>query len=332
MAPRALIATYFLLQAVATAGWWGMLLSFPSTIKWFQPTDWPAGALSSFWLADFILIVVGSALASITVCKRHHLATTVVWSSAIVTWYPTLVCIATSVHSGQAWIASAMMVSMSGLSLVMATIHGNQSQMPATIRVTPMSYRVAIAWTIGQTAIFWTVFLYVLPMGIVELEQGLRWQPFVHQHQFASAISLLFIASCLGLWSGITMAVQGCGTPLPTATAPQLVVAGPYRFVRNPMAVAGIAQGIAVGWLLGSTAVIAYSLSGAVLWHTLVRPVEEVDLVARFGQSYLRYREQVRVWLPTLPSEMAIDCDISSTHHLEPESGHESKDSNDTTG
>jgi protein-S-isoprenylcysteine O-methyltransferase Ste14 len=35
-----------------------------------------------------------------------------------------------------------------------------------------------------------------------------------------------------------------------------LVIAGPYRYVRNPMAVAGILQGIAVGWYLGSVSVI----------------------------------------------------------------------------
>lgn len=31
----------------------------------------------------------------------------------------------------------------------------------------------------------------------------------------------------------------------------RLVIARPYRFVRNPMAVAGIVQGLAVGWYLG---------------------------------------------------------------------------------
>lgn len=44
----------------------------------------------------------------------------------------------------------------------------------------------------------------------------------------------MIAASALGLWSGATMAL-----PLPSATARKLVIAGPYRYVRNPMAVPG---------------------------------------------------------------------------------------------
>jgi len=73
-----------------------------------------------------------------------------------------------------------------------------------------------------------------------------------------------------------------------------------YRYVRNPMAVAGIVQGIAVGWYLGSYAVIVYSLVGAVLWHVVVRPVEEAGLNSRFGKTYTEYRQRVRLWLPAL--------------------------------
>ena len=43
------------------------------------------------------------------------------------------------------------------------------------------------------------------------------------------------------------------------------------------MAVAGILQGIAVGWLLGSVPVIIYSLTGIVAWHVFVRPAEEQE-------------------------------------------------------
>jgi len=222
-----------------------------------------------------------------------------VWAVAVVVWYPTLVCIATSIQTGEAWIASSMMVSMAGLSLSMATIHGNADQSPATIRVTAMRRWPAVLWTLGQTVIFWGVFLWVLPMGIVEFERHCGISGFKHAFQTSLSIGLFVAASCLGLWSGVTMATRGDGTPLPTATAPRLVIAGPYRFVRNPMAVAGIVQGIAVGWCLGSVAVIAYSLAGAVLWHIAVRPVEESDLAGRFGKRYAQYQSRVRLWIPT---------------------------------
>ena len=94
-----------------------------------------------------------------------------VWMVAAVTWYPTLVCIATSIRTGEAWIASSMMASMAGLSLAMATIHGNVVQSPSAIRVTPMSRPTAVLWTLGQTIIFWGTFLWVVPLGILEVER-----------------------------------------------------------------------------------------------------------------------------------------------------------------
>src|SRR5699024_12773340 len=97
---------------------------------------------------------------------------------------------------------------------------------------------------------------------------------------------LLFAASARGLASAAARARIGRGTPLPSAMPHRLVVAGPYRWVRNPMAVAGIGQGIAVGLLGQSWLVIAYALAGAVLWHLLVRPEEERDLASRFGADY----------------------------------------------
>ena len=291
MRPRQIVSAYFLVQAVATTGWWTLLLAYPPSVKWFQPNDWPIGSLWSFWLADLVLIIAGSIIAAMCVLLQTAWAGWAVWTIAIVTWYPTLVCIAASLQTGQAWIASAWMVSMAGLSLAMATIHGSPWQSPATIRATPMNRPVALLWTLSQTALFWGTFLWVLPLGIVEIEQHLGWTRFRHPFQAAASAAMLLSASALGLWSGITMALRGEGTPLPTATAPRLVIAGPYHYVRNPMAVAGVMQGIAVGWALGSVSVISYSLAGAVLWHVAVRPVEERDLVERFGESYDEYRK-----------------------------------------
>jgi len=299
MSPNRIVASYFLVQAIGTAAWWGLLVAYPPSVKWFQPNDWPVGSLMSFWLADLVLMVAGSVTAAIGVWRMNLWAGSVVWTVAGVVWYPTLVCVATSVQTGEAWIASSMMVCMAGLSLAMATIHGKAGQSPATIRVTTMNRWPALLWTLGQTTIFWIAFLWILPMGIVELEQHIEWNAFSHPFQTASSATLFFVASCLGLGSGITMAIRGNGTPLPTATAPCLVIAGPYRFVRNPMAVAGIIQGMAVGWYLGSVSVIVYSFAGAVLWHIAVRPVEEHDLAGRFGENYARYQSQTGLWVPS---------------------------------
>ncbi len=46
---------------------------------------------------------------------------------------------------------------------------------PGTIRERPMSKTSAIAWTFTQTEIFWNVFLWILAMGIVEVNTQSGW-------------------------------------------------------------------------------------------------------------------------------------------------------------
>lgn len=153
-----------------------------------------------------------------------------------------------------------------------------------------------VAKTLFQTTLFWGFFLVLLPEIIMYFEGALEIPTF--QKQPNSGLIVFVICSLLGLWSGMTMSIIGRGTPLPTDCPNELVVKGPYRFVRNPMAVAGIGQGISIGLFFGSFLVIIYALLGAVLWHYLVRPEEEKDLEKRFGAAYLDYKNRVKCWIP----------------------------------
>ena len=147
-----------------------------------------------------------------------------------------------------------------------------------------------------QTLIFWIVFLFIIPDFLMYFEGSLGLPTFSVQPTLGMYLFLIF--SLLGFWSGATMSILGQGTPLPTDCPNKLVIKGPYRFVRNPMAIAGISQGISVGLYFGSYVIIFYALLGAVLWHYLVRPAEEEDLEKRFGAEYLAYKSKVKCWLP----------------------------------
>lgn len=161
----------------------------------------------------------------------------------------------------------------------------------------PASNAVNLGKTLAQTAVFWLVFLLVIPLVLVRVEAWLGVRGF--QPLPAMLVwSVFALASGLGLWSGTTMALAGRGTPLPLDAPRALVVAGPYRFVRNPMAIAGLTQGACVGAHLGSWATLAYVAAGLVLWNWLVRPIEERDLEQRFGAPFRAYRDAVRCWFP----------------------------------
>lgn len=177
----------------------------------------------------------------------------------------------------------------------MIPTHGRQAR--------PASWRWNVAKTMLQTAVFWATFLGLLPAAVVALETalGLGWWRFAGPAWRVVGVILFALGGALGLCSGVMMAVRGRGTPLPTDCARELVVVGPYKYVRNPMAVAGLAQGLAVGLFLGSPAVVMYAVVGGPVWDVCVRPWEEADLERRFGDDYRRYCERVRCWWPRRP-------------------------------
>ena len=173
------------------------------------------------------------------------------------------------------------------------------SLIPARPRVAqPASRALNTAKTAVQIAVMWSVLLAAVPLTLARAEEALgvaRLPPWP-----LLGAGLFGVMSLLGLATANVLVRDGCGTPLPLDTARDLVVSGPYRFVRNPMAVFGFGQGFAVGVWLGSPAVLIYTAVGMAVWQWLARPWEEADLEARFGAPYRRYKAAVPCWIPRL--------------------------------
>ncbi len=164
----------------------------------------------------------------------------------------------------------------------------------------PAGFAWNYAKTMLQTTILWAVFLFGLPGAIAAFEHRVLDVPTLGEARLVGA--LVFGAfGGLGLWGGFVMARVGRGTPLPLDAAPVLVVAGPYRHVRNPMAISAPMQAIGVSLWLDSTLVLLYGGAAALLWNFVIRPPEELDLQERFGTAYDRYRDNVRCWVPRIP-------------------------------
>ncbi|WP_350225211.1 hypothetical protein [Arthrobacter sp. efr-133-TYG-118] len=91
-----------------------------------------------------------------------------------------------------------------------------------------------MASTFGQIVLFWGFFLAVIPFGIAALDQ--RWAVAFPFPSFAAPVgfAVLVLASALGISAAIAMSTLGDGTPLPSAMPNHLVIAGPYRWIRNP--------------------------------------------------------------------------------------------------
>jgi protein-S-isoprenylcysteine O-methyltransferase Ste14 len=71
-----------------------------------------------------------------------------------------------------------------------------------------------------------------------------------------------------------------------------------YRYVRNPMYVGVLL--VTAGWAIffWSWALLLYGLAVWIIVHLFVVLVEEPVLEQKFGEAYLRYREEVGRWVP----------------------------------
>ncbi len=294
--PQRIVRAYYVVQGAAVLGWWVLLATVEPAREWFVPEGDAPNELLRFWLPDIGLLGAGSWFVAWAVARQGSWSRAAAWWLAGAACYAGLFTLGASLRTDGGWLASACTATMTGLCLVAASMLGAPGEKLAAYRPVRMRGGSALAWTLLQIAIFWGLFLWILPKGVLELEQRLGLPRIPSGGPYA--LALFAAASLLGLASGITMARVGQGTPLPTATASGLVVAGPYRFVRNPMAVAGIAQGVAIAWYLGSATYGMLSLIGGIFWHLLVRPSEETDLEARFGQPYRDYKAKVGLWLP----------------------------------
>ena len=157
-----------------------------------------------------------------------------------------------------------------------------------------------MAKTLIQMSIFWSVLLFLLPSLIFSVEgrvglECIRFSSFLWEGVgivFFVSGSLLAITSC------IFLVIRGLGSPVPFDCPSKLVERGPYKFVRNPMAVSGIIQGLGIAFWCGSVAILVYVAVGVLVAEFVIRPWEESDLEARFGYDYREYSKRVSRWFP----------------------------------
>lgn len=290
---------YFAVQALAGAVWW-IAVALSDDVRHHTLGDLPAGLVA---MLDVPLFVIGSAV--VAAGARWALWVTVPWT--------TIVAAGMAVYAtatGLAGWGALVMVIAAGASIAAGIVLLCGRAPVEWLATGPLSFRPAarvgtralLARTALQTLFFWGTFLLIIPIvvSLIEARWSLRIEVPLVVH-LAGGV-LLVTATALGIWSAVSMSVEGEGTPLPSQMARRLVITGPYRYLRNPMAVAGIAQGISVGLILGSWLVVAYSLFGSLLWNSVVRPLEEADLEARFGSEFVEYSSRVSCWLPVRPA------------------------------
>lgn len=279
-------ATGYLFQAALISFWWIGLVCSATFFQAFQFDGISETAFWAFFAPDVLLIAV---LSLVRAYKRFDFLNYIILGAFS---YATIYCCNASLLTQSGLLPTGMMLLGLAYNLFLCT---NSFLFRAS---TSSHWQTNACKTLLQIFCVWSLALVVIPFVLMESFQ-LPLEPLSPFTQW-TGIFAFGIFGLLGLISSYWIVYFGEGTPLPLDQTNKLVIAGPYRYVRNPMALAGIGQGVAVGIYFGALPILIYSLTGAIIWHFVVRPIEEQDLADRFGEPYLQYQKNVRCWLPSL--------------------------------
>jgi protein-S-isoprenylcysteine O-methyltransferase Ste14 len=113
------------------------------------------------------------------------------------------------------------------------------------------------------------------------------------------ALFVLFLAfyTACSVW----LSWRGRGAYVEFDPPKQLVVSGPFRWVRNPVAAGVVAMIGAEAVFFSSTGILMLFAVALCLAHLQVILIEEPRLTRRFGEDYRQYCRQVPRWIPRPP-------------------------------
>ncbi|MBK7790594.1 MAG: isoprenylcysteine carboxylmethyltransferase family protein [Saprospiraceae bacterium] len=274
----------YIFQALLISVWWLVMLLDDAFRDAFSYESADEHLMSFFIFPDFIVLVLLSLIRSY---KRQNWIEYVILGGFA---YASLFCLALTIVTKSGFLPTGTM--LLGLGFNVFIVFSDQ----LFVESRHSDKRINALKTFVQIVLIWTLTLFVIPSLLLNAA-GKKVELNFDYLQIGSAL-LFILFSSLGLYSSYHLVKYGSGTPLPLDQTQKLVISGPYGHVRNPMAVAGIGQGLAVSLFSGSYIVLFYVLLGAFVWHWFVRPMEEEDMYKRFGTPYDQYKKSVRCWIP----------------------------------
>jgi protein-S-isoprenylcysteine O-methyltransferase Ste14 len=113
-------------------------------------------------------------------------------------------------------------------------------------------------------------------------------------------IGFPLLAAGLALWGWSLVLFKGKGVPFNPPR--ELVVTGPYAWMRNPMLTGVFIALLGLGFILNSVSLVFVGTPAFVVFNVIVLKIlEEPELDRRFGASYNEYRQRVPMFVPRRP-------------------------------
>ena len=141
------------------------------------------------------------------------------------------------------------------------------------------------------------IFLIGILAGVV-LRYAVTPAPVPLDRTIGAAAGVLILAIGIGLIaSARTHFVRTGQSPAPWKPSPELILQGPYRYTRNPMYLGMTLVEVGLGVALNNLWISLFAALALAAVHYVAVLPEERYLSSKFGESYARYRVQVRRYL-----------------------------------
>jgi protein-S-isoprenylcysteine O-methyltransferase Ste14 len=138
------------------------------------------------------------------------------------------------------------------------------------------------------------IFYFLIPYKIISSRYVYSFNIGVLRY---CGVLFIILGIIIGILCSIGFVVQGKGSPIPFTPTKDLVVTGIYRYVRNPLYLAGLSVLIGETLLFQSLGLLIYLIImfGFFYFQALM---EEAHLESEFGETYNHYRKSVPGWIP----------------------------------
>ena len=115
-----------------------------------------------------------------------------------------------------------------------------------------------------------------------------------------AGICILIAGLFLAIWTMVLFNNVGKGTLAPWNPPENLVVEGPYRYVRNPMIIGILMILLSEYLLLDAVQILLWAVLFFIINNIYFRIYEEKQLKKNFGEDYIKYKKNVPMWIPRL--------------------------------
>jgi len=141
--------------------------------------------------------------------------------------------------------------------------------------------------------------LFIILAIIVDKALTLPW-PVPDNFSWKIGYFLMAIGAAMVAWTVVYFR-KSRGTPVPVNPPQALITCGPYRYARNPMLTGVFLFMFGLGIAIHSLSLVLVFTPLYALTHVWeLKQIEEPELVKRFGDEFLTYRERTPMFFPRI--------------------------------